>query len=180
MSERTLEFTNLCNRHPGVTPGISAAYAEAAIVCLGRHHHSPQRVFLKDNLTEMGCTVEWKAADERTLDGWANEHDATEYGAYGLALAAIELTRGMVAVRRAETRTGADYYLGLPGSADADLETSLRLEVSGTDLGNDDAIQTRLREKLRQAERGSSNLPALATVVGFAALKIVTADVKEK
>jgi hypothetical protein len=86
----------------------------------------------------------------------------------------------MVAVRRAETRTGTDYYLGSPEAPADDLEASFRLEVSGTDEGNDTVIQSRLRQKLDQAIAGASNLPAIATVVGFAALKIVTADVKKE
>jgi hypothetical protein len=84
--------------------------------------------------------------------------------------------RGLVAVRRAETRTGADYYLGEPNSTFEDLELSFRLEVSGTDEGSDAVIRGRLREKLDQAKRGNSNLPAIASVVGFAALQIVSAD----
>lgn len=178
MSDEKLKFQGLSDRHIGVTPALSAAYAEAASVCLGRHHPSPQVIRVKDGETERRVPVEWVSAGQRVQDGWANEDDATEYGAYGLALAAVELTRGVVAIRRAETRTGADYYLGLPESTNGDLENSLRLEVSGTDRGNDSAIETRLREKLRQAQRGSSNLPAIATVVGFAALKIATADVE--
>lgn len=112
MPETKLQFTNLSDRHFGVTPAISAAYAEAAAVCLGRHHSSPQRVVLQDRAGDIQGVAEWGAPDKRTQDGWANQDDTTECGAYGLALAAVELTRGVVAVRRAETRTGADYYLG--------------------------------------------------------------------
>ena len=84
--------------------------------------------------------------------------------------------RGLVAVRRAETRTGADYYVGEPEAGLEDLEASFRLEISGTDEGNESCIISRLREKLTQASKGNSNLPAIASVVGFAALRIVSAD----
>ena len=178
MSDARLQFANLSERHFGVTPGIAAAFAEAVTVCLARHHSSPQRVLLQDCIGHQQSIAEWQTLDRRTLDGWANKDDATEYGAYGLALAAVELTRGVVAVRRAETRTGVDYYLGDPQVPADDLEASLRLEVSGTDEGTEAIIQSRLRQKLEQAATGTSNLPAIATVVGFAALKIVTADVK--
>jgi hypothetical protein len=151
MSESKLQFANLSERHFGVTPGIAAAYAEAATVCLGRHHSSPQMVILQDGAADRQSTAEWQVPDERTLAGWGNRDDATEFGAYGVALASVELTRGMIAVRRAETRTGADYYLGRPGAPADDLEASLRLEVSGTDEGNETVIQSRLRQKLEQA-----------------------------
>jgi hypothetical protein len=178
MLEMKLQFASLNERHFGVTPAIAAVYAEAATVCLGRHHASPQKVILRDGAGDQQSVAEWVSPDKRVLNAWANKDDATEYGAYGLALAAVEVTRGMVAVRRAETRTGVDYYLGSPQVIPDDLEASLRLEVSGTDEGNDTVIQARLRQKLDQASTGSSNLPAIATVVGFAALRIVTADVK--
>jgi hypothetical protein len=58
-----------------------------------------------------------------------------------------------------------------------DLERSVRLEVSGTDEGSLSMIKSRLRQKLEQAGRVDSNLPALATVVGFAMLRIESADV---
>jgi hypothetical protein len=110
---------------------------------------------------------------------WANNDDTTRDGAYGLALAAVEITRGLVAVSRAETRTGADYYLGTPDAVLDDLEASIRLEVSGTDEGGESVINSRLRQKLEQASKGCSNLPAMALVVGFKALRIVSEDVKK-
>jgi hypothetical protein len=168
---------DLSQRHAGVTDGIAASYYEAIQVCFGRHYLSPQLVDISDGFTVLNCTAEWPAADPRTVRGWANKDDATEAGAYGVALAAVELTRGLVAVRRAETRTGADYYLGPPGVLSEDLEASFRLEVSGSDEGNDSVLQARLRIKIQQARAGNSNLPAIAIVVGFFALKVITSDI---
>ncbi|HEY7617774.1 MAG TPA: hypothetical protein VH744_13295, partial [Terriglobales bacterium] len=69
-----------------------------------------------------------------------------ESGAYACALAATELARGYVAVGRAETRTGADYYIALSGQIIEDLEDCLRLEVSGTD-SEVSVVKTRLKGK---------------------------------
>jgi hypothetical protein len=85
----------------------------------------------------------------------------------------------MVAVSRAETRTGADYYLGAFDAALDDLETSIRLEVSGTDEGSASVINSRLKRKLAQASMGRSNLPAMVSVVGFRTLQIVSEDVRK-
>jgi len=79
--------------------------------------------------------TEWEATDDRTKHAWANEIDATEAGAYACVLAAVELTSGMVAVYRAETKTGADYYIVPAGNSVDDLENCLRLEVSGINKG---------------------------------------------
>ncbi|MYD00209.1 MAG: hypothetical protein F4X13_13180 [Gammaproteobacteria bacterium] len=99
------------------------------------------------------------------LRAWNNADDATRDGAYILVVAAVEAELGMVALRRAETRTGADYYVGSPDTDD--LESALRLEVSGVNAGDGRAVRGRLAQKLAQARRGISNLPAMAGVVGF-------------
>jgi len=176
MVAKWLSFITLSERHPGISEGVALSYAEAVRVCLDRHHRSPVDVLINDSGGVEKATAEWPLADDRIKKAWANKDDATRDGAYGLSLAAIEAIRGLVAVRRAETRTGADYYLGESGSKADDLEANFRLEVSGTDEGGETIILGRLRQKLEQARKGNSNLPAIASVVGFAALRIFSAD----
>ncbi len=79
---------------------------------------------------------------------------------------------GLFAVSRAETRTGADYYLALKKDS-GDMEKVSRLEIAGSDKGDSAALDYRLRQKIEQARRGDSNLPALAGVVGFASATIL-------
>lgn len=147
-------------------------------MCLDRHHTPPATFELRDNVEDEAVEAHWVGPDDRTRRAWANADDATEAGAYAIALAALEVMRGLVAVRRAETRTGSDYYMGQLNSTLEDLEVSFRLEVSGTDAGGSSVINSRLRQKLEQARKGKSNLPAIASVVGFAALRVVSADVQ--
>jgi hypothetical protein len=176
--QTNLAFEDLSTRHPGVSSGVSNCYAEAARVCLDRHHTSKVKFKLKDNGNVKEVVAEWTTPDKRTKMAWANNDDATRDGAYALALAAVEIMRGLVAVRRAETRTGADYYLGTSDVTLHDLEASIRLEVSGTDEGGESVIKSRLKQKLQQAIKGCSNLPAMASVVGFRALEIISEDLK--
>lgn len=176
MTSRKLPIHNLAERHPGVTRAVSDSYLEAARVCLDRHHSSPvDFVLRRESLVDV--RAEWTATDERTKRAWANETDTTEAGAYCIALAAIEATDGLVAVARAETRTGADYYLGESARVE-DLERSRRLEVSGVDVGALSTLQARLRTKLEQAAAGESSLPAVAAVVGFSAKRVLISDVE--
>jgi len=114
-----------------------------------------------------GCILPWENPSTAVLRAHANDIDATEQGAYAVSFAAIEALAGLVAVRRAETLTGADYYAAPLGVDADDLEACVRLEVSGVDAGDESAVRRRLRQKLRQTEKGRSNLPALAAVVGF-------------
>lgn len=174
-----LPFHNLADRHYGITKAIADSYTEAARVCLDRHHMSPVEFMIDDNGDFLDAVAEWKPPDDRTKGAWANETDATRDGAYACALAAAELKKGMVAIRRAETRTGADYYVAQLGEGMDDLENCYRLEVSGIDKGSSATLQQRLRDKLNQAARGASNLPALAGVVGFRA-KLVLLQPLEK
>jgi hypothetical protein len=167
-----LPVNEMSSRHPGLSDPVAASYLEAARVCLDRHHKPPVEFQLRDEDVLCKTKVDWHTADERSRGAWANEIDATEAGAYCCALAATELARGLVAVRRAETKTGADYYLAAAGEEVEDLENCLRLEVSGVDKGAENLVAARLLEKIAQARRGHSNLPALAAVVGFRAQQI--------
>lgn len=168
-----LKLTGLHERHPGLTQPLGDSYGEAASVCFDRHHKPPVTILLTHNGTNSHGVVCFTIPDERMLNAHANEIDATETGAYGVSLAAVEAVVGLVAVRRAETQTGADWYVA-PNDADIqDLETCIRLEVSGLNAGSSSDIQRRLREKVAQAARGDSNLPAMAAVVGFKALEVV-------
>lgn len=112
MPKKSLPIKGLSDRHLGITPALSSGYYEAACVCLDRHHTSPQEVALIDNDTADVAMIAWEASSRRAQNAWANRDDTTEAGAYCLALANAEATRGLVAVSRAQGRTGVDYYLG--------------------------------------------------------------------
>lgn len=172
-----LSLDAMHERHRALTPPIAGSYQEAAAVCLSRHHTSPVQVTLSDNGSELSAEINWTAPDARTLAAWANTTDTTEAAAYGCVIAGVEQLRGLVAVRRAEIGTGADYYVGLPGAGNDDLEDCLRLEVSGVDAGDHREVTKRLLEKIRQAKAGNSNLPALAGVIGFSARLLLLRDV---
>ena len=171
-----LPIRDMEQRHTGLTKAIADSCAEAASVCLDRHHEPPTVFDLDASGKQSSAIVRWPAPDERTRRAWANDIDVTEAGAYACILAAVELAEGLVAVRRAETMTGADYYVACPGEAADDLENCLRLEVSGVDRGNAGRVAYRLAQKLKQLRSGASNLPALAGVVGFRARLVLLAE----
>lgn len=177
MEKCQLNFADLSARHPGISPGLSEAFCEAARVCLARHHTSPIDFVIERKTTLLASTA-WHEPDDLLRRAWGNEIDATEAAAYCVALAAVEHTDGLVAIARAETLTGADYYLGASGSASGDLEASCRLEVSGTAAGGIGVVKARLRAKLDQASAGRSSLPAIAAVVGFASRHIMIAELE--
>lgn len=175
-----LPINQMNQRHPGLTKAVSDSYHEALRVCLTRHHVSPTDFKLKAGKNEKDVRLEWEAPDESILGAWNNEIDATEAGAYACALAAVELEMGKVAVRRAETLTGADYYIADNSTKSDDMEDWYRLEVSGTNNGDHVLINRRLREKIEQTKKGNSNLPAVASVIGFFAKAIILESITTK
>jgi|ERR1017187_7837542 hypothetical protein len=110
-----LPLENLAARHYGLIEPIAGGYLAAARVCLDRHHQSPVNIRIKNATEEKRATVEWERADDRTSGALNNETDTTEAGAYACIIAAVELSESMFAVRRAETGTGADYYVAPAG-----------------------------------------------------------------
>ena len=108
----------------------------------------------------------WSAPTAAHVASHGNTDDATENGAYCLAIAAIEQELGLFFISRAERKTGADIYADADPFAQ-DMETAHRVEVSGIDLGGIAAIRERLRRKLLQLGAVPSSNPEIAVVVGF-------------
>jgi hypothetical protein len=175
---KALPIKDLDARHDGVTTPRAMSYYEAACVCLTRHHVSPVEFSVTDNAARRPCEATWVPASARSKAGWSEDKEATDHGATCCVIAAVEATRGHFAVRRAEIGQGADYYVGPPGAGSEDLEDCYRLEISGVDRGDDQDVQWRLNQKVRQAARGKSSLPATAGVIGFKARRILLKDVK--
>lgn len=168
----TLEINNLDKKHYALTPSLAGAYFEAACTCLSRHHVPPQEFELTDSGIAKKLTLNWDLPTDRVKAAHNNFIDATEIGAYPIAIAAIENARNLYTVRRAETLTGADYYVSDSPESPSDLESCYRLEVSGTD-GETAIVKTRLKQKLEQTRNGKSNLPAIAAIVGYSARLIL-------
>ena len=171
---RIPELARLHERHPGLTRAIAESYAEAAAVCLDRHHQSPVFVRVSGEQSSVEYELTWPRSTGRQVGAWANADDATRDGAYSLALGAAECHLGLVALARARTRTGADYPVGPAGSevspqdGELDLEAAARLEVSGIDRCDHEAdLLYRLRSKVRQTRRPRLASAAIAGVVAF-------------
>jgi hypothetical protein len=183
MDEKALpliSIDDLADRHYGLTTSVAGTYSEAARVCLDRHHQPPVHVRITRASGEKTAALIWEPTDGRARDAWANRDDATRDGAYGCIIASVELSEGLFAIKRAETKTGADYYVAPAGKTIEDLEDCWRLEVSGLDKGNESAVVRRLREKVQQTKQGSSNLPAIAGVIGFEILRVLIEYVNDK
>jgi hypothetical protein len=161
-----LDIENLSARH-NITASAGNALAEAASVCLDRHHTPPTDVDCDWDGTAMPAMITWTVPDAKTKSTFANEEEATRDGAYAVSFATVERAENLVTISRAEKLTGADWYVAPRGVPFDDLESALRLEVSGTDTDKAAVVKQRVTQKVNQLISGKSNLPALASVVGF-------------
>jgi hypothetical protein len=160
---------------------MAEMFFEAASVCLSRHHSRPNQIKIETgSFGSCQAQVDWQPPDTRIRASYANTIDTTEWGAYGVSLAAIELQAGLVAVQRAETLSGADYYVAPIGSDAGDLEDAFRLEVSGTDTGGNTVCRSRLQKKVEQTQNAEHETPAVASVVGFAERLVLVSTVHAK
>jgi hypothetical protein len=175
-----LPLANMADRHYGLIEPIANAYFAAARVCLDRHHQSPTQIRITTATGEKIAALAWEKTDARTQAALNNAIDTTEDGACACVIAAVELSEGLFAVQRTETRTGADYYVAPSGQGTDDLEDCWRLEISGTDKGSSAALKRLLQQKVQQTRGGTSNLPALAGVIGFKILSILVEYVQER
>lgn len=162
-----------------MSQAVSDSYAEAAEVCLDRHHKPPlTQVAVQTDGKTVRRDLAWRGPSTIARRAWNNRDDATRDAAYIVSLSAIESEVGLVALARAETRTGADYYVGMKDAED--LEQAHRLEVSGVDSGTESDVRRRLSQKVDQAAQGRSHLPAMASVVGFKVARVLVAKVSSR
>ncbi|MCH8309432.1 MAG: hypothetical protein IIB17_02905 [Chloroflexi bacterium] len=162
----------LHERHPGLTEFLCKSFAEAAEVCLYRYHEPPINIDIEYRNQESTRTLNWSVPNGVAKNAWNNRDDATRDGAYAVSLAVLEAEDNLVTYGRADTKTGADWWIGLPGGS-PDYEDKIRLEVSGTDAGSLSEIRQRLRRKIQQTLDGNSDTPAIAAVVGFKEKRVV-------
>lgn len=167
-------------RHRGLSQNLAGSYAEAASVCLTRYHTPPRivRVSMADEM-DTQYIADWHLPGPRLNDCYKNREDSVRDGAYSLSLAVVEARLGLVAVCRAEAKSGADYYIGEPGSEVnsfdglLDLENSIRLEVSGIEsVRHDGEWRTRLRSKVEQLRNGNVAGPGIAAVSVFSTCRV--------
>lgn len=168
------ELNALHERHHALTKPMCEVLAEAAWVCMSRHHESPKDLIVATS-SENVFSMSWTRPDQRQEAAHANMNVATDMGACSVSIAGVECALGLYAISRCENRTGADYWLDLDKER-KDLETGIRLEVSGVDHGGKAPIGARVREKIRQTQRGVPRTIAYAAVVGFLNARLVIVE----
>jgi len=112
--------------------------------------------------------LQWNDSGENLACTYADLQEATEYGAFGVALViAVKLT-GIPFVQRSVKGTGIDWWLSEGTNEAGPFQRAARLEISGILEGDEGVISTRLNKKLLQTERSdATSLPAYVAIVEF-------------
>lgn len=167
MAKRPIEECDLGNitPMPGVTSALRKVFAEAAAVCLEHSGHIPGVALAVDGQFASEFRVIWKKVTDQQRRSHNDLQDATELGAYGLAIFFIRHHTGQVVVQKSRKGTGFDFWLG---NDDGLLfQAKSRLEVSGILAGGDKEISSRIARKVKQMARSDGYLPGYVTVIEF-------------
>lgn len=170
--QRVLSLTFLETVISGLSKEVRAFYAQATMVCLSRHSHSPGIELSVEGSFQRKFEVSWNHSviTDDVLRSWEDADEATEFGACGLAFLLVwELTPFRV-IRRSRKGTGFDYWLGDKEDSDIlPLSDKARLEVSG--IGTEEQsnqINRRMDNKINQLRKSESmDLPAIIVIVDF-------------
>ncbi len=154
----------------GTMPGLSSAYgaqlAQAAAVCLENREHTSGVTLHLFGLKVAECLMEWPPVDDRARRSHADLQEATERGAYGIAILIVCDFTGMVVVERSAKGLGFDYWLGHEDD-DELFVGKARLEVSGILSGSRSQTQARVRQKKEQMKPSDRLAPGYVAVVEF-------------
>lgn len=144
-----------------------------ASFCL-RQHHPAGRVELRlaDRDREIRLRLTLHPITEEMKRTFADLQDATEQGAYGVALVTAASQLKARFAGRSFKGTGFDFYLFAPEQSplrdpDDIFGDKWGLEVSGILKGEHSEVQARLRKKRRQVAEAAKVHPVLVAVVEF-------------
>jgi hypothetical protein len=139
---------------------------QAIVVCLDSQGHLSGCLLTVQGAFTDNCELVWSLSlTESVRRYWSDLVDATEQGAYGLAILLLRENTGMTIIERSRRGSGFDWWLG---TEDNLFQHKARLEVSGILAGSPRRINSRLKAKLAQAEQSAStDLPVYAVVIEF-------------
>ncbi|HVR96404.1 MAG TPA: hypothetical protein VMW27_07310 [Thermoanaerobaculia bacterium] len=172
-TRRALHLLSLSEGRPGLTPAWGTVMAEAASVCFEDQGHGESPLLSVDGDFIEVFTVHRPSVDEQMRRSHADVDRATENGACGVSILAVQALTHLTVLHQAWRGMGFDYWLG-PEYGFL-FQGAARLEVSGIRKGDETSIRNRVRQKLAQTERTHGVAPVYVAVVEFSrpALRIV-------
>jgi hypothetical protein len=151
---------------PGLTSAAGGYLAEAAAACLEDRKHIQGISLSVDGSYRRTIRLTWGGVSDQQRRTHADLHEATEYGACGVAIIVVENAARKVVVERSKKGTFFDYWVGSEGKGEL-FQDRARLEVSGILNGDDKKVEMRTTQKLEQVRQGKGRLPTYVAIVEF-------------
>ncbi len=155
------------------TRALLTACSEAAAVMLWKFHSPPRSPGQWEHETSgrpVEIIVSWDHPSQEALASHGNEKDATEYGAYAIAIALADHL-GFKVLGRTQQGSGTDWLMIRKGEPANDYYT---LEVSGIARIHREKPEGRLVKKVAQGSGGDLQRPGVAVVARFEDLRILS------
>lgn len=154
------------------TRALLTACSEAASVMLWKFHAAPRSPGNWQHAAEspVGVVLVWDAPGPDVLASHGNEKDATEYGAYAIAIAVADHL-GFKVIGRTHQGSGTDWLMIRKGEPANDY---YKLEVSGLARIHKEKPAGRLFSKVAQGKGGDLQRPGVAVVARFEDIQILS------
>ncbi len=156
---------------------LLTACSEAASVMLWKFHTAPSSAGTWQHAEASSLPGEptsvallWDEPGRDVLASYGNEKDATEYGAYAIAIALADHL-GFKVIARAHQGSGTDWVMIRKGEPANDYYL---LEVSGFARINNENPAERLRKKVAQGRGGDARRPGVAVVARFEDIQLLS------
>ena len=152
--------------------------SESASVVLWRFHTPPRTEGKWQHCSHAAnpanhaedAAVVWNEPSKEQLETYGNAKEATEMGAYAIALAVADQL-GFTVLGRAGQTSGSDWVMIRKGEPSNDY---YRLEVSGMAAIGYEKPEQRLARKLEQLRAGDLQRPGIAVVVRFEDVRVIS------
>jgi hypothetical protein len=163
-----LALESLVDGFPHIPAEGGAMMAQAAIVCLDHQDHISTVRLVVDGTFSTAFSLVWsEEVTEAKRRFWHEHTEATQQGAYAVAILLMRELTGYTVIERSRKGTGFDRWLG---TEDNLFQEKARLELSGILCGTARRINSRIKTRTGQTRQSDHlALPAYDVVVEFGA-----------
>jgi hypothetical protein len=151
----------------GLLDGIAEYMGSCAAVCLEKNAHTSGVLMPIEGDYSSKFSLTWSELSEKHHSTCADIQEATEFGAYGVAILMVRETTGKTVVQRAAKGPGFDFWVGDEEDDELPFQGLTRLEVSGILEGDSASIRARVNQKKKQVIPSDGRGPAIIAVVDF-------------
>jgi hypothetical protein len=151
----------------GLLNGLAEYMGACAAICLHNQRHQPGVPLMVEGDYNETFLLTWAQLTEKHHRTCADLQEATEFGAYGIAILAVRETTGKTVLQRSAKGPGFDFWIGDEEDAELPFQGLMRLEVSGILTGDTSLVKSRTQVKKAQVTRSDHWAPALVAIVEF-------------